>query len=227
MLYWLLRDLTERKRVEETLGAPSPSLCSANWPLEYPMKSAIPLGAIMLPMDPLGRRTSRSPTGASSAVAAHLAEVRTQLTRLDDLVQDYLSLARIASLQREPTDMGAFVDTFLQEGAPQVAQGVGYTAARRTCLSGTGGAPHQHVSPGPPQPCAECARCNAAGRNPDAPKLAGGLHVHLDISDTGTGIPADQLTQIFEPLHTTKQTGTGFDSTWCGKLSPRTMVRSG
>ena len=51
-----------------------------------------------------------------------LAEVKTQLTRLDNLVQDYLSLARIASLQREPTDMGAFVDTFLQEGAPQVAR---------------------------------------------------------------------------------------------------------
>ena len=33
--------------------------------------------------------------------------------------------------------------------------------------------------------------------------------VHLDISDTGTGIPADQLAQIFEPLYTTKQTGTG------------------
>jgi signal transduction histidine kinase len=34
-------------------------------------------------------------------------------------------------------------------------------------------------------------------------------HVHLDISDTGTGIPADQLARIFEPLYTTKPTGTG------------------
>jgi signal transduction histidine kinase len=34
-------------------------------------------------------------------------------------------------------------------------------------------------------------------------------HVHLDICDTGTGIPADQLVQIFEPLYTTKPAGTG------------------
>jgi two-component system sensor histidine kinase AtoS len=34
-------------------------------------------------------------------------------------------------------------------------------------------------------------------------------HVHLDICDTGAGIPAEQLAQIFEPLYTTKPAGTG------------------
>jgi signal transduction histidine kinase len=33
--------------------------------------------------------------------------------------------------------------------------------------------------------------------------------VHLDICDMGTGIPADQLARIFEPLYTTKPAGTG------------------
>jgi signal transduction histidine kinase len=35
------------------------------------------------------------------------------------------------------------------------------------------------------------------------------LHVALDISDTGIGIPANRLEQIFEPLYTTKSAGTG------------------
>jgi signal transduction histidine kinase len=33
--------------------------------------------------------------------------------------------------------------------------------------------------------------------------------VHLDVGDTGVGIPPEQATQIFEPLHTTKPGGTG------------------
>src|SRR5207253_1653267 len=34
-------------------------------------------------------------------------------------------------------------------------------------------------------------------------------HVQLRVQDTGSGIPAHQLAQIFEPLYTTKPGGTG------------------
>jgi signal transduction histidine kinase len=34
-------------------------------------------------------------------------------------------------------------------------------------------------------------------------------HVQIQVRDTGSGIPAKQLTQIFEPLYTTKPGGTG------------------
>jgi signal transduction histidine kinase len=33
--------------------------------------------------------------------------------------------------------------------------------------------------------------------------------VQLQVCDTGSGIPAEQLAQLFEPLHTTKPEGTG------------------
>jgi signal transduction histidine kinase len=35
-------------------------------------------------------------------------------------------------------------------------------------------------------------------------------YIHLEISDTGGGIPAEYLTQIFDPFFTTKAKGTGF-----------------
>jgi PAS domain S-box-containing protein len=49
---------------------------------------------------------------------------------------------------------------------------------------------------------------------PRVPPLRGqtgrpGPHMELSITDTGTGIPAEQLTQIFEPFFTTKDVGKG------------------
>ena len=36
-----------------------------------------------------------------------------------------------------------------------------------------------------------------------------GTRVYLEVQDTGEGIPADQLCQLFVPFHTTKSNGTG------------------
>jgi signal transduction histidine kinase len=36
-----------------------------------------------------------------------------------------------------------------------------------------------------------------------------GATVHLDVEDTGIGVPPEHYRQIFEPLHTTKPGGTG------------------
>jgi signal transduction histidine kinase len=36
-----------------------------------------------------------------------------------------------------------------------------------------------------------------------------GTWVYLEVQDTGIGIDADQLTQVFTPFHTTKSGGTG------------------
>ncbi|HLO42153.1 MAG TPA: ATP-binding protein [Phycisphaerales bacterium] len=41
------------------------------------------------------------------------------------------------------------------------------------------------------------------------PEVTPGQHVMLAISDTGVGIPPDQLQRIFEPFYTTKPMGTG------------------
>ena len=34
--------------------------------------------------------------------------------------------------------------------------------------------------------------------------------IHLEVSDTGRGIPKEHLSQIFDPFFTTKEKGTGF-----------------
>lgn len=43
-------------------------------------------------------------------------------------------------------------------------------------------------------------------------------HVIIQISDTGSGIPSNLIGRIFEPLFTTKQTGTGLGLASCKKI---------
>jgi len=209
VLYWLLRDLTERKRVEETLRRTESLVLLGKLAAGVSHEIRNPLGAITLHIDLLEEELQDLLPERPAQIAEPLAEVKTQLTRLDNLVQDYLSLARIASLQCEPTDIGAFVDMFLQEVAPQVAQ-CGVTLLREGPDSLGPVALHTNTF--------RRVLLNLVQNALDAMSQGGTLrlrswqtasHVYLDISDTGPGIPADQLARIFEPLYTTKPTGTG------------------
>ena len=209
MLYWLLHDLTERKRVEETLRRTESLALLGKLAAGVSHEIRNPLGAIVLHMDLLEEELQELLPECPAQIAEPLAEIKTQLTRLDDLVQDYLSLARLASLQREPTDIGTFVDNFLQEVAPQVAQR-GVTLRRESPASLGPVALHSNTF--------RRVLLNLVQNALDAMPQGGTLtlrswqttsHVHLDICDMGTGIPGDQLAQIFEPLYTTKPAGTG------------------
>src|SRR4029453_16912758 len=58
----------------------------------------------------------REPGPSSAAVlAAALTEIKGQVSRLDDLVQDYLSLVRVASIERTLQDVSAAVRTWAEE----------------------------------------------------------------------------------------------------------------
>jgi hypothetical protein len=70
-----------------------------------------------------------------------LTELKTQMARLDDLVQDYLSLVRVSTLERTPQDLGSAVQAWAKEWQPSRrprACGSGWTGsstwARWRCI---------------------------------------------------------------------------------------------
>ena len=66
-----------------------------------------PLGAIFLHFDLL-QEILRGPASESPGeIAETLAEIQTNLARLDDLVQDYLSLVRVTQIECTPGEVGA------------------------------------------------------------------------------------------------------------------------
>ena len=74
-----------------------------------------PLGAIFLHVDLLEEELRAPSPDDAEAVPAALAEIKTQLARLDDLVQDYLTLVRVSGIQREVQDLGAAVQGWGRE----------------------------------------------------------------------------------------------------------------
>ena len=136
-------------------------------------------------------------------------EIRTALARLDALVQDYLSLVRVGAIEPSVQDLGAAVQEWTGEMDGRAArQGVSIqlggvervgalafhaSTLRRAVLNVV-----QNALEAMPQGgtlTLECVRTATA--------------VQLRVADSGTGIPAEHVTRIFEPLYTTKPGGTG------------------
>jgi PAS domain S-box-containing protein len=168
-----------------------------------------PLGAIFLHVDLLEEKLLQPSPASAVQVTQALTEIRTQLARLDDLVQDYLSLVRVAQIERTLQDLGAA----LQEWAAEWQQ---LTMSQHVLLRLEGlenlGTVAFHPS------TLRRALLNLVHNALDAMPAGGTLtlmgqrtatQVQLQVQDTGSGIPGEQLATIFEPLYTTKPAGTG------------------
>ena len=168
-----------------------------------------PLGATFLHVDLLAEELrDHAPEGAA-LVADTLAEIRQQLARLDDLVQDYLSLVRAAQSERTPQDLGAALRRWVPEWqALATTQGVacqldglddlGVVAIHANTLRRALLNLVQNALDVIPQGGTLTLRGRRAGDI-----------VELAVSDTGGGIPPELRARIFEPLYTTKPGGTG------------------
>ena len=168
-----------------------------------------PLAAVFLHVDVLEEELKQPLPASPAQVTEALAEIRTNLSRLEDLVQDYLTLVRTSQLERTPHDLGAALLAWATEWQP--------LALRQSVLLRLEGleelgtvAVHANTL--------FRALLNVVQNAVDAMPHGGTLtlagqgtatHVQLHVRDTGSGIPAEQLAAIFEPLYTTKPGGTG------------------
>jgi PAS domain S-box-containing protein len=114
-----------------------------------------PLGAIVLHVDLLEEELRQPTPDSATQIPESLTEIKTHLARLDDLVQDYLSLVRVATIERTPQDLGTAMHAWVGEWqALAAAQGVTLR------LDGLGrprgsGISCQHAAACPPQPRAK------------------------------------------------------------------------
>src|SRR5712691_7011609 len=160
------------------------------------------LAALGLHVDLLEEELRTPAPDSPATVAEVLATVKTQLVRLNDVVQHYLTLARVPSLRRA-------VQAWGREMQPAVAtRGV---TLQMQGLAGLGRVAFHADT-------LRRALLNLVQNAADAMPQGGTVtlvgqgtatQVQLRVHDTGRGILAEHLGQIFEPLYTTKPGGTG------------------
>jgi len=168
-----------------------------------------PLGVVFLNVELLEEELRDRLPESSADLAQPLTEIRTNLTRLEDLLQDYLSLVRAGAARLVPDDLSLFVTQFAQEMTPALTA-CGITLQLDSLDQLGSVSLHQNTF--------RRVLLNLVHNAMEAMPQGGMLTlcgrqqattVHLDISDTGIGIAPEQYAQIFEPLHTTKPGGAG------------------
>jgi signal transduction histidine kinase len=205
----LHREMAERQRLERAAQRTEHLALLGRLAAGVSHEIRNPLAAIFLQVDLLDEELRQPTPDSPATIAESLTEIKTHLARMADLVQDYLSLVRVGTIQREVQDLGAAVQAW---GAEFQAE----AAARGVVLRLEGVAPlgpvALHVS------TLYRALLNLVHNALDAMPQGGTVtlrgqgtatHVQLAVQDTGRGIPAERLGQIFEPLYTTKPGGTG------------------
>ena len=205
----LQREIAERQRLEREAQRAQHFALLGRLAAGVSHEIRNPLSAIFLYVDVLEEELRQPSPESAAELTQALTEIKTQLARLDDLLQDYLSLARVATIEQTPQDLGVAMQAWVQEWQPLAApHGV------RLGLEGM-----EHL--GPVTFHASTLRravLNLVQNAIDAMPQGGLLtlrgqgmatQVQLQVCDTGGGIPAEQIPHIFEPLYTTKQEGTG------------------
>lgn len=168
-----------------------------------------PLSALFLHVDLLEEELHESVPHRPPGVVEALAEIKMNLARVEDLIEDYLSLVRVGTLERQPQDVSAALQVWVADfqrmaeacNVQLVAQGLAHL-----------GVLSFHAS------TLQRALLNLVQNALDAMPSGGRLtvqgqgtasHVRVQICDSGYGISTAQLPRIFEPLYTTKPGGTG------------------
>jgi signal transduction histidine kinase len=205
----LQREIAERQRLEREAQRAQQFALLGRLAAGVSHEIRNPLAALFLHVDLLEEELQQPTPGSAAQVAQVLAEIRTQLARLEDLVQNYLTLVRASQSERTPQDLGAA----LHAGAVEWQQ----LAKRQGVLLRLEGLENLGIVPFHANTLCR-AILNLIQNALDAMPHGGTLtlagqrmatHVQLQVRDTGSGIATEQCAKIFEPLYTTKPGGSG------------------
>jgi PAS domain S-box-containing protein len=166
-----------------------------------------PLNALFLHTDILEEEVSHLHSRNREQLLHSLSLIREAGTRLETLVQDYLSLARLTNISREPEDLGVFLESFGWDLQEQLA-------THNIVLRLEGLANLGRVALHAPtfrRALLHLIHYITDALSPGETLILCGWRVnsqlHFAISTTSSELPAEELPLLFNPLETTKPEG--------------------
>jgi signal transduction histidine kinase len=167
-----------------------------------------PLNAMTIHLELLKQKLG---SGASAdSIDAHVEIISREIRRLDDVVQGFLKFARPEELTLKPVSPAELVDEVLKTLSVEAdVSGVKLESAIAADVSAV------EADPGIFRQALLNLAKNAVQAMPNGGTLTIGAasskdgRVEIRVSDTGVGIPPENLAKIFDLYFTTKQSGTG------------------
>ncbi len=169
-----------------------------------------PLGVLFLHVDVLEEELYQPAAASATQMAESLSEIKLHLMRLDNRVQDYLSLLWLERLELTPHELGAVTRTWAAEWQRMLAE----ARSARLAVEGLERLGTVALHPSTFRRAVHNLVLNALEAVPPGGTVrfvgqGTATQAHLHVRDEGCGIPLEQLPRIFDPSYTTKPGGAG------------------
>jgi two-component system, sporulation sensor kinase E len=216
----IMRDITESRRsAQQTLESErlnALTLLAAGVAHEI----GNPLNSLNIHLQLMERKVRELENGAQSELQESIGVARSEISRLDSIITQFLRAIRPTKPQLRPENVNTIIDETVRVFAPEIQdRDIVVEQELRSDL------PLLQLD----RDQMKQAFYNVIKNSLEAMKRPGilrirtdmdGTHVLISFTDTGGGISAENLSHVFEPYFTTKSSGTGL-----GLLIVRRIVR--
>jgi signal transduction histidine kinase len=208
----LRTEMEERKRLEQAKLQAERLGVVGSMAAQVAHEIRNPLGSMSLNIDLIGKELQRFANlsgGSTAECQVLLREMRSQLLRIHQVLQEYLRFARMPKSERAAVSLADFLEEKLRFVQPLLDQK--HVELKRT------------LDPNLPPVCVDAEQLweailnlisNALDAMPDGGNLTVSTQRHgtealVSISDNGCGMTEEEAQHLFVPFFTTKSDGTG------------------
>ena len=168
-----------------------------------------PLNTMRLNLQLLQEDWEQSAGADRTGSLRRLGTLGKEVDRLEEILNDFLRLARLPAPDLQPASISLLLDEFLDFIEPEAQQ-----SHIKVVRDFSENLPEIYLDSGQMKQALLNIILNANQSMPDGGQLVVKAHrangyIAIDIADTGTGIRSDRISKLFDLFYSTKKEGTG------------------
>jgi signal transduction histidine kinase len=178
-----------------------------------------PLSTMIMNLDLIREDLGTSEEPRDLRIVRKVERVRRESLRLQDLLETFLGIVKLEQITLESTDLNVIVEDFCDFFEPQAASHD--VVLRRNLASGLPKVAlnTELLNQTLLNLCLNAQQAMPAGGELILSTRRSGDRVLLEVTDTGKGIPASDLSRVFEPFYSTRKGGSGLGLPTCRRVA--------